>query len=214
MQHQQINTGISICYQAEPHGIGQTEIHSRQPLNAPEQPHVQSTQTEILTGQLRLDSWGTKPNPWRRPEPEGTLQSFDEGHSHLFGNDNFMVIKDGKSIHISLMKEQVLDLFSKTFTFMGFSMLLLNYLRITHLHCWCCRCVVAFYVKKPPRFGLNLSANSQRSSFKLFATSVNRITNDNFKENSYFQTEGEIRAPTNGISNLQSPYQRWNMDAN
>ncbi|CAI9768477.1 unnamed protein product [Fraxinus pennsylvanica] len=30
------------------------------------------------------------------------ILSFDEGYSHLFGNDNLMVVKDGKSVHISL----------------------------------------------------------------------------------------------------------------
>lgn len=28
--------------------------------------------------------------------------SFDEGYSHLFGNDNLMILRDGKSVHISL----------------------------------------------------------------------------------------------------------------
>ena len=28
--------------------------------------------------------------------------SFDEGYSHLFGNDNMMVLKDGKSVHLTL----------------------------------------------------------------------------------------------------------------
>lgn len=28
--------------------------------------------------------------------------SFDEGYSQLFGDDNLVVLKDGKSVHISL----------------------------------------------------------------------------------------------------------------
>ncbi|KAJ0444953.1 putative xyloglucan:xyloglucosyl transferase [Helianthus annuus] len=30
------------------------------------------------------------------------ILSFDEGYSHLFGDDNLMVLKDGKSVHLSL----------------------------------------------------------------------------------------------------------------
>lgn len=30
------------------------------------------------------------------------IVSFDEGYSHLFGDGNLMVLKDGKSVHISL----------------------------------------------------------------------------------------------------------------
>ncbi|CAI9784541.1 unnamed protein product [Fraxinus pennsylvanica] len=63
---------------------------------------------------------GTKPNPWRRPEPERTLQSFDEGYSHLFGNDNLMVIKDGKSVHISLDERTCFEFVSQDLYLRGF----------------------------------------------------------------------------------------------
>ncbi|XP_057962812.1 probable xyloglucan endotransglucosylase/hydrolase protein 28 [Malania oleifera] len=48
------------------------------------------------------------------------ILSFHEGYSHLFGNDNLMVLRDGKSVHISLDERSGSGFLSQDLYFHGF----------------------------------------------------------------------------------------------
>lgn len=53
------------------------------------------------------------------------ILSFDEGYSYLFGDDNLMVLKDGKSVHLSLNERTGPFLFSVFFFFFLFQLFFL-----------------------------------------------------------------------------------------
>ncbi|XP_006364060.1 probable xyloglucan endotransglucosylase/hydrolase protein 28 [Solanum tuberosum] len=48
------------------------------------------------------------------------ILAFDEGYSHLFGDNNLMILKDGKSVHISLDKRTGAGFVSQDLYFHGF----------------------------------------------------------------------------------------------
>ncbi|KAM0013996.1 putative xyloglucan:xyloglucosyl transferase [Helianthus debilis subsp. tardiflorus] len=48
------------------------------------------------------------------------ILSFDEGYSKLFGDDNLMVLKDGKSVHLSLDQRTGSGFVSQDLYFHGF----------------------------------------------------------------------------------------------